>query len=57
MILDNRLSTTIIAINEAFGIFELGGHWLAFDRAIQVSEGRLHVRYGLAADGTAERGL
>lgn len=34
VILDNRLGTAIIAIYETFRIFELGGHWLAFDRAI-----------------------
>lgn len=57
MILDNRLGATIITIYQPFGIFELSGHWLTFDRAVEISEGRLHVRYGLAADWTAERCL
>ena len=34
VILDNRLGAAIIAIYETFRIFELCGHWLAFDRAI-----------------------
>jgi hypothetical protein len=54
MIFNNRLGATIITIYEAFRVFELSGHWLAFDRAIQISEGRLHVRYSLAANWTAE---
>lgn len=34
MVLDTRLDSTIITVDEAFGVFELRGHWLAFDRAI-----------------------
>lgn len=39
MILDNRLGATIIAIYQAFRIFKLSGHWLTFDRAVEISEG------------------
>lgn len=54
VVLDDRFGPTIITINETFRVFEFNGHWLALDRAIQISKGRLHVRYSLAADWTAE---
>jgi hypothetical protein len=54
VVLDDGFGSTIITINETFRVFEFSGHWLALDRAIQISKCRLHVRYSLAADWTAE---
>lgn len=55
MILDDRLRATVIAIDEALGILELGWHGLALDRAIQVAESRLHVGYRFTTYGASER--
>lgn len=55
MVLDSRLCTAVIAVDEGLSVPELDWHRLTFDSTIQISKTGLHIRYTLAADRTSIR--